>query len=142
MYSSSCFLYILLEILKVLFDTLHYWSRSVFISLLLKYARFTTVHLVGIWDAKQGNGTCYRLLQKILFTANKANNTFSNIRINQNHKQLNGYLKKSGVFIGLTEDSAALGRFLVYAPLLTELCNNFEISVTDVRDNVSAGKIS
>ena len=99
------------------------------------------MHLVGIWNAKQGNGIDYQLLQKILFTAKIANNRSSNIDINQNHEQLNAYLKKSGVIIGLTEDSAALGKFLVYAPLLIELCNDFEISLTDVRDKVSACKI-
>ena len=48
--------------------------------------------------------------------------------MDQNHEQLNDYLKKGGGIVGLTEDPVALKRFLVCAPLLTALCSDFEMA--------------
>ena len=92
------------------------------------YARYTSVHLVDLFNAKQENGSAYHLLKQGIFAANKTGNRFSNIHLDQNHEQLNDYLKRSGGIIGLTEDPAALKRFLVCAPLVADRCDDFKKS--------------
>ena len=86
------------------------------------------------------NSDVYKLLQNGIFTANKTNRRFSNMHLNQNHEQLNVYLKKSGGIVGLTEDPAALKRFLVCAPLVSEQCKDFEASSIDSNGESSTEK--
>ena len=109
-------------------DALCYWCRWFFIFDHPNYARYTSVHLVDLFNAKQENGSAYHLLKQGIFTANKTGNRFSNIHLDQNHEQLNDYLKRSGGIIGLTEDPAALKRFLVCAPLVADRCDDFKKS--------------
>ena len=69
---------------------------------------------------------CLRLIKKGVFTVNKSNIRFSDIRLDQNHEQLNYYLKHCGGIVGLTENPAALQRFLICSPLVSDLCRDFE----------------
>ena len=121
-------------------NVLSYWVRWCFLFDHLNYARYTTVHLTYLWNAKWENSRVYRLLQNGIFTVNKTNKRFSNIHLDQNHEQLNDYLKKNGGIVGLTEDPAALKRFLVSAPLVGELCKDFKASFMDVHGETSTNK--
>ena len=117
--------------------SLCYWCRWFFIFDHPNYARYASVHLVDLFNAKTENGLAYQLLKKGIFTANKTDRRFSNIHLDQNHEQLNDYLKKSGGIVGLTEDPAALKRFLVCAPLVAELCNDFKNSFAGTNEPFS-----
>ena len=121
-------------------NVLSYWVRWCFLFDHPNYARYTPVHLTDLWNAKWENSSVYRILQNGIFAVNKTNKRFSNIHLDQNHEQLNDYLKKNGGIVGLTEDPAALKRFVVCAPLVGELCKDFEASFMDVHGETSTNK--
>ena len=79
----------------------------------------------------------YREFAKGNFTIRKSTRVFSNMVIDQAHEQSNAVVKGDGGAIGLTEDSAALRRWMVAGPEISRLVGEFESSIGLGRDTNS-----
>jgi len=60
------------------------------------------------------------------FTVNKTGKKFSAISIDQAHEQLNALIKCDGGAVGLTENEAALGRWVIDDPEIMRMLQEFE----------------
>ena len=58
--------------------------------------------------------------------ANKTDNTFSAMAIDQYHDQKNAIIKGSGGAVGLTDNPPALGRGMVAGPEVARMIADFE----------------
>lgn len=67
----------------------------------------------------------YAEFDKGNFTVRKIDGKFSNIAIDQAHKQNNAIVKRDGGAICLTEDPAALRRWMVAVPEISRLIDEF-----------------
>lgn len=67
----------------------------------------------------------YAEFDKGHFTVRKTDSKFSNIAIDQAHEQNNAIVKGDGGAIGLTEDPAALRRWMVAGPEISRLIDEF-----------------
>lgn len=63
------------------------------------------------------------------FTVNKTGRTFSNIAIDQAHEQNNACIKGDGGAVGLTQNLAALQRWMVSGPEMARLIEEFQASM-------------
>ena len=85
-----------------------HWIPCFFLFDHQNYARYATAHIVDLWNAQHQDSPVYELLKQGIFTINKSDARFSSIHLEQDHEQLNDYLKKCGGIVGLTEDPEAL----------------------------------
>ena len=63
------------------------------------------------------------------FTINKAGHVFSNIAIDQAHKQNNSCVKGDGGAVGLAQNSQALRQWMVLGPEMASLISKFQASM-------------
>jgi len=70
----------------------------------------------------------YRVCQRE-FVVKKSKHSFSAIAIDQAHEQNNALVKSDGGAVGLTENSAALHRWMVSGPEMARLVEEFQSSV-------------
>ena len=63
------------------------------------------------------------------FTVRKTNRKFSKVTLDQNHKQLNSGIKGVGRAFGLTENDAALQRWLLTGPEVARLLEELKFSI-------------
>ena len=68
------------------------------------------------------------------FTVNKTGRTFSNISIDQAHEQNNACVKDGGA-VGLTQNPAALRRWMVSGPEMAHLIEEFQASMEKPEKN-------
>lgn len=67
----------------------------------------------------------YQEFEKGNFAIRKTESKFSNIAIDQAHEKNNAIVKGDGRAIGLTEDPAALRRWMVAEPEISRLIDEF-----------------
>lgn len=93
------------------------------------YARWIPVHLR---DMVTLNGTHPETFGEFLkgnFVVKKTTHSFSSIAIDQAHEQNNASVKGDGGTVGLTENHAALRRWMVSGPEMARLIGEFEASL-------------
>ena len=78
-------------------------------------------------DLKEVHPSLYEKFSDRTFTVQKTNRKFSKTALDQNHEQLNSGIKGVGQAIGLTENDAALQRWLITGPEVARLLEEFEI---------------
>ena len=86
-----------------------------------KYARWLPIHLRDMLALQRKHPEIYAEFDKGNFTVRKTDSKFSNIAIDQAHEQNNAIVKGDGGAIGLTEDPAALRRWMVAGPKISRL---------------------
>jgi len=92
------------------------------------YARWLPVHIRDMTKLSETNKSVYDEFMHGKFTVHKTSNLFSGISIDHAHEQLNSVLKGDGGIVGLTENDAALHRWITAGPELARLIAEFEMS--------------
>jgi len=91
----------------------------------VNYSRWLPIHLRDMVSLESKHPGIYREFAKGNFTIRKSTRVFSNMAIDQAHEQSNAVVKGDGGAIGLTEDSAALRRWMVAGPEISRLVGEF-----------------
>ena len=73
----------------------------------------------------------YREFQRGAFTSKKTKRPFSAISLDQAHEQVNALVKGDGGAVGLTENPAALRRWMIAGPGIARLVEEFEEGYDD-----------
>ena len=104
------------------------------------YARWLPVHIRDMVELQHSNPGVFQEFSRGRFTVNKTNRSFSAIAIDHAHEQINATVKGDGGVIGLTESENALRRWLIAAPEIARLLDEFKrnSSEPDSEDNKSA----
>ena len=95
------------------------------------YARWLPIHLRDMLALQTKHPEVYEEFEKGNFTVRKSENKFSNIAIDQAHEQNNAIVKGDGGAIGLTEDPAALRRWMVAGPEMSRLIGEFNGTIQE-----------
>ena len=81
----------------------------------------------------------YREFQRGAFTAKKTKRPFSAISLDETHKQVNALVKGDGGAVGLTENPAALRRWMIAGLGIAKLVEEFEEGYDDDDSSDSGG---
>ena len=92
------------------------------------YARWLPVHINSMVTLQDIHPDVYAQFTKGFFTAQKSNRKFSHIGLDHNHEQINAKIKGVGGAIGLTENDAALAKWLLAGPEISRMVEEFEDS--------------
>ena len=92
----------------------------------VNYARWIPVHLRDMMSLEQQHPDVAREFHKGNFVIHKSRREFSALAIDQAHEQNNAVIKGDGGAIGLTEDPAALRRWMVAGPEVSRLVAGYE----------------
>ena len=95
------------------------------------YACWLPVHIQDMAALKTMHPSVYNEFQKGLFVVQRSVRTFSGMAHDQSHEQSNEYIKGDGVVVGLTEDPAALQRWMLGEPEILRVVAEFEESMAD-----------
>ena len=98
------------------------------------YARWIPVHLRDLVSLKECHPNIYAEFEKGNFTVRKSGRAFSAIAIDQAHEQNNAYVKGDGGAVGLTENPAALCRWMASGPEMARLIEEFDCSFQSRQD--------
>ena len=99
------------------------------------YARWLSVHLR---DMKELPTTAPEIAQAFAagkFTVQKTDNVFSSIALDQAHEQMNKMVKGEGGAVGLTENAAALEKWMTAGPEMARLVDEFERALQLTNNN-------
>ncbi len=104
----------------------------------IHYARWLPVHIRDMVALRDIHPTAFSEFVNGKFVVKKTTRRFSAISIDQAHEQNNALVKGDGGAVGLTENPAALHRWMVSGPEMARLIQEFEISTdkkktTDLR---------
>ena len=94
----------------------------------IHYARWIPVHLRDMVTLKEVHPTVFAEFMKGNFVKKTANR-FSAIAIDQAHEPNNASVKDDGGAVGLTENPAALRRWMVSGPEMARVIGEFETSI-------------
>ena len=94
----------------------------------IHYARWIPVHLRDMVTLKDVHPTVFAEFMKGNFVVKKTERRFSAIAIDQAHEQNNASVKDDGGAVGLTENPAALRRWMVSGPEMARVIEEFEAS--------------
>ncbi|KAJ8027926.1 hypothetical protein HOLleu_30023 [Holothuria leucospilota] len=102
------------------------------------YSRWVPIHIRDMVSLKKLNPDVYAEFLKGKFVVKKSKRVFSAVAIDQAHEQNNASVKGDGGAVGLTENPAALRRWMVSGPEMARLIQEFEGSTekrqdTDIR---------
>ena len=102
------------------------------------YSRWVSIHLRDMVSLKELNPDVHAEFMKGNFVVKKSRRAFSAIAIDQADEQNNASVKGDGGAVGLTENPAALRRWMVSGPEMARLIQEFDGSTekrqyTDVR---------
>jgi len=92
------------------------------------YARWLSVHIRDMIDLPNTNSEVFSQFNLGKFTVTKTTHKFSGISIDQAHEQLNAIVKGDGGVVGLTENDAALQRWILAGPEVARLLAEFRSS--------------
>ena len=92
------------------------------------YARWIPVHLRDMVFLHHKHRGVIAEFRKGNFVVKKTTHVFSGIAIDQAHEQNNASVKGDGGAVGLTENPAALRRWMVSGPEMARLIGEFEVS--------------
>ena len=98
------------------------------------YARWNPVHLRDMVSLKEVHPTVFAEFMKGNFVVKNTANRFSAIAIDQAHEQNNASVKDDGGAVGLTENPAALRRWMVSGPEMARVIGEFETSIEKRKD--------
>ncbi len=101
----------------------------------IHYARWIPVHLRDMVALKDTHPDVYGEFLKGKFTVKKTTHSFSAMAIDQAHEQNNASVKGDGGAVGLTENPAALQRWMVSGAEMARVIGEFE-SFTEEREKV------
>ena len=93
------------------------------------YARWLAVHYRDM-QVLSKHPDVYKHFSDGVFVVHKTNRAFSSIALDHAHEQLNALVKGQGGAVGLTENPAALRRWMVASPELSRMVEEFEGSFT------------
>ena len=97
------------------------WNHPLIFSLgHVNYARWLSVHMRDMISLPEMHSSLYKEFCDGKFVAHKTHRPFSVIAIDQAHKQLNALIKGDGGAVGLTENPAALKRWMKSLKLVTQ----------------------
>ena len=91
------------------------------------YARWIPVF---IQDLEELDAETLTVFEKGYFTVKKSNRVFSNMGIDQAHEQNNKIVKIHGGAIGILDNTNALTRWSVSAPVIADICNSAKNETT------------
>ena len=92
------------------------------------YARWLSVHIRDMINLSKIHPEIASQFNKGNFVVNKTGRVFSSMAIDQAHEQNNAAVKSDGGAVGLTQNPAALRRWMVAGPELVRLTTEFETS--------------
>ena len=87
------------------------------------------IHLRDMVALKHSHPGVHGEFLKGKFTVKKTTHSFSAMAIDQAHKQNNASVKGDGGAVGLTENSAALQRWMVSGPEMARVIGEFRASL-------------
>ncbi len=90
------------------------------------YSRWVPVHIRDMTQLENTHPSVYRQFVQGNFTVQKTARAFSSMALDQNHEQLNEVIKGDGGAVGLTENPAALLRWMIAGPEIARLVNEFD----------------
>ena len=90
------------------------------------YARWIPVHLRDMVTLPTAHSEVAREFEAGNFTIQKTSRQFSAIPIDQAHEQNNAAIKGDGGAVGLTDNPAALRRWMMAGPEITRLIGEFQ----------------
>lgn len=95
---------------------------------LSNYSRWLPVHIRDLLELERKHPSLHAEFLKGLFVVQKTEHRFSMIALDQNHEQENEIIKGDGGAVGLTENEAALRRWMVAGPEVARVVKEFEVS--------------
>ena len=98
------------------------------------YARWIPVHLRDMNSLKYDHPSVYDYFLEGKFVVQKTTRRFSAIATDQAHEQNNAIVKGDGGAVGLTENAAALRRWMVSGPEMARLIDEFQASTDKGKD--------
>ena len=90
------------------------------------YARWLPIHLRDMVTLKEKHPQLAQEFVSGKFVVQKSSRQFSGMAIDQAHEQANAVIKGDGGAIGVTEDPAALRRWMVAGPQVSHLVVQYE----------------
>lgn len=93
---------------------------------LTNYSRWLPVHIKDLVQIQEMHPSVYSKFEEGFFVVQKTQHHFSKIALDQNHEQMNEVIKGDGGAVGLTENEAALKRWMVSGPEIARIVNEFE----------------
>ena len=90
------------------------------------YARWLSVHYRDMCELPHKHPDVYAEFRNGSFVVHKTKRLFSSIALDHAHEQVNAVVKGEGHAVGLTENPAALRRWMVTGPELTQTVEEFE----------------
>ena len=90
------------------------------------YARWLSVHHRDMCVLQSTHPDVYKHFSEGCFTVHKTTRQFSDIALDQAHEQVNAEVKGEGGAVGLTENPAALRRWMVAGPEVSRMVQEFE----------------
>ena len=94
------------------------------------YARWLAVHYRDMQVLSSKHPDVYKHFSDGAFVVHKTNRAFSSIALDHAHEQVNALVEGQGGAVGLTENPAALRRWMVAGPGLSQMVEEFEGSFT------------
>ncbi len=90
------------------------------------YARWLPIHIRDMMVLEHKHPAVFAEFQAGKFVAQKSSHVFSCIALDQNHEQENEVIKGEGGAVGLTENPAALRRWMIAGPEIARIVKEFE----------------
>ena len=97
----------------------------------VNYSRWLPVHVRNMVMLQAKCPDVYHEFQRGAFTAKKTKRPFSAISLDQAHEQVNALVKSDGGAVGLTNNPAALRRWMIAGPGIARLVEKFEEGYDD-----------
>ena len=99
------------------------------------YARWLSVHVSDLQELQTDSMDTHNAFLDGNFVTQKSSRKFSVMAHDQIHEQQNAKVKGDGGVIGITENEAALRRWMVAGPELARIVNEFEDELHRRKDN-------
>jgi len=94
------------------------------------YARWLSVHYRDMCELPVKHPEVHTQFSNGSFVVHKTKKLFSSIALDHAHEQVNAIVKGEGGAVGLTENPAALRRWMVAGPELARMVQEFEGNIT------------
>lgn len=93
------------------------------------YSRWLPIHIRDMSSLERQLPDVHNEFMKGKFVVSKTYNKFSSIAIDQAHEQNNAVVKRDGGAVGITENAAALRRWMLSGPEISRLIQEFETAI-------------
>lgn len=113
---------------KLHLASLHYFTGLFFVHDQLNYARLTPVYLKEMIALSVDDQRTWTFFEEGNFSVNKSNVPFCAIGVDHAMEQENKSMKISGGITGLTLNQTALDRFVLTAPLISQIVEEFFVN--------------